>query len=132
MARISRLYVASIRRKRCCRSRAAAARTGRSEAMAMTLAGRGPGRYGLKQNSESNVTPFVDVMLVLLIVMMVAAPLATVSIKLDQALPGPDVDASRPLTIVSIADNGALTIIKGASSRPTSLDSMSADVGASL
>ena len=33
--------------------------------------------------SEVNVTPFVDVMLVLLIIFMVAAPLATVDVKVD-------------------------------------------------
>lgn len=32
---------------------------------------------------EINVTPFIDVMLVLLIIFMVAAPLATVDIKMD-------------------------------------------------
>ena len=32
---------------------------------------------------EINVTPFIDVMLVLLIIFMVAAPLATVAIKVD-------------------------------------------------
>ncbi|HTO17883.1 MAG TPA: TonB system transport protein ExbD [Pseudomonas sp.] len=37
----------------------------------------------LAENSEINVTPFIDVMLVLLIIFMVAAPLATVDIKLD-------------------------------------------------
>ena len=44
--------------------------------------------FGLKKNSkepmsEINVTPFVDVMLVLLIVFMVTAPLLTVGIKVD-------------------------------------------------
>lgn len=34
-------------------------------------------------NSEINVTPFVDVMLVLLIIFMVAAPLATVDVKVE-------------------------------------------------
>ncbi|MBL9096151.1 MAG: biopolymer transporter ExbD [Alphaproteobacteria bacterium] len=34
-------------------------------------------------NSEINVTPFVDVMLVLLIIFMVAAPLASVNVKVD-------------------------------------------------
>ena len=37
----------------------------------------------LAENSEINVTPFIDVMLVLLIIFMVAAPLATVDVKLD-------------------------------------------------
>ncbi|MEI5679978.1 TonB system transport protein ExbD [Mesorhizobium sp. CGMCC 1.15528] len=40
----------------------------------------------LEENHEINVTPFIDVMLVLLIIFMVAAPLATVDINVD--LPG--------------------------------------------
>ena len=35
------------------------------------------------ENSEINVTPFIDVMLVLLIIFMVAAPLSTVDIPVD-------------------------------------------------
>lgn len=37
----------------------------------------------LTENHEINVTPFIDVMLVLLIIFMVAAPLATVSVPVD-------------------------------------------------
>lgn len=37
----------------------------------------------LELNHEINVTPFIDVMLVLLIIFMVAAPLATVDVKVD-------------------------------------------------
>ncbi len=37
----------------------------------------------LVENGEINVTPFIDVMLVLLIIFMVAAPLATVDINVD-------------------------------------------------
>lgn len=37
----------------------------------------------LVENHEINVTPFIDVMLVLLIIFMVAAPLATVDINVD-------------------------------------------------
>jgi biopolymer transport protein ExbD len=37
----------------------------------------------LEENHEINVTPFIDVMLVLLIIFMVAAPLATVDIDID-------------------------------------------------
>ena len=51
--------------------------------MGAKLAGGGGGRFNIEQNSEINVTPFVDVMLVLLIIFMVAAPLATVSIKVE-------------------------------------------------
>lgn len=50
----------------------------------------------LEENHEINVTPFIDVMLVLLIIFMVAAPLATVDINVDlpastaAAAPRPD------------------------------------------
>ena len=37
----------------------------------------------LQETHEINVTPFIDVMLVLLIIFMVAAPLATVDVKVD-------------------------------------------------
>ena len=41
------------------------------------------GADDLAENHEINVTPFIDVMLVLLIIFMVSAPLATVDIKVD-------------------------------------------------
>jgi biopolymer transport protein ExbD len=50
----------------------------------------------LNETHEINVTPFIDVMLVLLIIFMVAAPLATVDVPVDlpkstaQASPRPD------------------------------------------
>lgn len=42
-------------------------------------------RHGddLDENSEINVVPFIDIMLVLLIIFMVAAPLATVDVDVD-------------------------------------------------
>ena len=54
------------------------------------------GDDGLNEIHEINVTPFIDVMLVLLIIFMIAAPLATVDIGVDlpaasaQASPRPD------------------------------------------
>lgn len=57
--------------------------------------------------SEINVTPFVDVMLVLLIIFMVAAPLLTVGVPVELpktaagALPS---EAEEPLTITLAAD----------------------------
>ena len=44
----------------------------------------------LPESHEINVTPFIDVMLVLLIIFMVAAPLATVSVPVD--LPASEAD----------------------------------------
>ena len=51
--------------------------------MGAKIGGGGGSKYTVKQNSDINVTPFVDVMLVLLIIFMVSIPAATVSIKLD-------------------------------------------------
>ena len=44
---------------------------------------RGNGKYRYTKMAEINVTPFVDVMLVLLIVFMVTAPLLTVGVPVD-------------------------------------------------
>lgn len=44
---------------------------------------RESGGDDLSENHEINVTPFIDVMLVLLIIFMVAAPLATVDVNVD-------------------------------------------------
>ncbi len=62
--------------------------------------------------AEINVTPFVDVMLVLLIVFMVAAPLLTVGVDVDLpktaagALPS---ESEEPLTVTLTAE-GAMVI----------------------
>ena len=70
---------------------------------------RGVTRY--KPLAEINVTPFVDVMLVLLIVFMVAAPLLQVGVPVD--LPDAQAPAlpedTTPLT-VTIDQNGAIFI----------------------
>ncbi|APH74244.1 protein TolR [Aquibium oceanicum] len=59
--------------------------------------------------SEINVTPFVDVMLVLLIIFMVAAPLLTVGVPID--LPETQAKAlnadTQPIT-VSVNDKGQI------------------------
>lgn len=46
----------------------------------------------LEETHEINVTPFIDVILVLLIIFMVAAPLATVDVNVD--LPGSTAQAA--------------------------------------
>lgn len=71
--------------------------------------GRRRGRRGrrVQPMAEINITPFVDVMLVLLIIFMVAAPLMTVGVPVElpktaaDALPGDD---EEPLTVTITSD----------------------------
>ena len=51
--------------------------------MPSPLQSRGRGRNRYRPLAEINVTPLVDVMLVLLIVFMVAAPLMTSGVNVD-------------------------------------------------
>ena len=78
----------------------------------MKKQGRGRRRGRAQPMSEINVTPFVDVMLVLLIIFMVAAPLLTVGVPVElpktaaSALPS---DPEEPLTVTVTAE-GAVEI----------------------
>ena len=51
--------------------------------LGQAIDGRARGGDDLVESHEINVTPFIDVMLVLLIIFMVAAPLATVDLGVD-------------------------------------------------
>ena len=79
--------------------------------MAAKLSGGGGDRFNVEQNSEINVTPFVDVMLVLLIIFMVAAPLASVSVEvnLPPAVAKPSTNPPKPIYI-SIKASGQVFI----------------------
>lgn len=73
--------------------------------------GGGRGRPRSRPISEINVTPFVDVMLVLLIIFMVAAPLLTVGvpIELPETAATPlQQEEQEPLTIAMTADGGIM------------------------
>ena len=79
--------------------------------MAAKLSGPGAGKYSVEANSEINVTPFVDIMLVLLIIFMVAAPMAVVSVEvaLPPAVAPPSPNPPKPV-FISIQANGSVYI----------------------
>jgi biopolymer transport protein ExbD len=81
--------------------------------MAAKVGGGGGGRYDLGQNSDINVTPFVDIMLVLLIVFMVSIPAATLAIKVD--LPPATVTNThpKPPTFITMYKTGQIAIHNG-------------------
>jgi biopolymer transport protein ExbD len=56
--------------------------------MAGKVAGGGGGK-GMQPTSEPNVIPFIDILLVLLIIFMVTAPTPTVDIRVDLPPPNP-------------------------------------------
>src|ERR1700757_1701295 len=82
--------------------------------MAMNMAGSsgGGGRRGRRRAvmSEINVTPMVDVMLVLLIVFMVSAPLLTVGIPVELPETRAKALAQTEPVVVSINDQGQIFI----------------------
>jgi biopolymer transport protein ExbD len=93
--------------------------------MAAKLSGGGGGRYDVNQNASINVTPFVDVMLVLLIIFMVAAPLASVTIKVN--LPPAQAKAAKAppkIIYLSIKKDGKVFVQDSASD----LDSLADDL----
>ena len=98
--------------------------------MAAKLGGGGGGRFDLGQNSDINVTPFVDVMLVLLIIFMVAIPAATVSIKLDlpPAIPPPPGAKVEEPVLINIQQGGAVFI----GDRGTSMETLVSDLSSVL
>ena len=98
--------------------------------MGAKLGGGGSGRFDLGQNSDINVTPFVDVMLVLLIIFMVAIPAATVSIKLDlpPAIPPPPGTKVKEPVLINVQQGGGVFIGEA----PTNLDNLPADLSKKL
>lgn len=97
--------------------------------MAAKLSGGGGDRFNVEQNSEINVTPFVDVMLVLLIIFMVAAPLAsvTVEVNLPPAVAKQSDSPPKPVYI-SIQQSGKVFI----GDFPTSVDTMGQDLAKNI
>jgi TonB system transport protein ExbD (group 1) len=65
-------------------------------------------------SSEMNVTPFVDVMLVLLIIFMIAAPLSTVTVpvELPPATSKPELTKAADPIFVSIEKDGDIYVME--------------------
>jgi biopolymer transport protein ExbD len=104
--------------------------------MAMKLSGAGGSKYALGQNADINVTPFVDIMLVLLIVFMVAIPVATQAIILDlppAEPPPPGAPPPKPPVFVSILDGGQLVVVNpDRGQQSTDLEHLAATIFANM
>ena len=94
--------------------------------MSAKLAGQAATGRITSYNHDINVTPFVDVMLVLLIVFIIAAPLATNTLRLDLPRAGGGTPPAH-LAIVSIDAAGRVYVTAGSQiDAPTELDQLPA------
>ena len=78
-----------------------------------------------KPMAEINVVPYIDVMLVLLVIFMVAAPLLVqgIQIEVPKANSGPlELDEDEPALVVSIDASDNYFINVGAEAEPVALD----------
>jgi TonB system transport protein ExbD (group 1) len=82
--------------------------------MAAKLGDTGGSANPYPTNSEMNVTPFVDVMLVLLIIFMIAAPLSTVTVpvELPPATTKPEENKAPDPVFVSIEKDGDIYVME--------------------
>jgi biopolymer transport protein TolR len=84
-----------------------------SGAVVKRVSRKGRGRRRNAPMSEINVTPFVDVMLVLLVIFMVAAPLMTAGVPLNlpqTAATAVPTESEEPL-VISIPADGDVTLM---------------------
>lgn len=89
-------------------------------------------RARLDETSEPNVIPFIDVMLVLLVIFMVTAPTPTTDLRLDLPPATPPSAVMIPPTIVDLraTGDGGYTLL--VSDTPTSLAALGDDALAHL
>lgn len=71
---------------------------------------RAAGRFRDDSVAEINVTPLVDVMLVLLIIFMVTAPAVTGQLKLSLPIPGEKTDAPLPKAELNVQQDGSFVL----------------------
>ena len=84
--------------------------------MAVSLGHGATGNKAPSQNSDINVTPFIDIMLVLLIIFMVALPPPTVNTLINmppQPLNPPPPDPNNKPLFLSLASDGSVTVSLG-------------------
>lgn len=84
-------------------------------------------RESMAETFEPNVIPFIDVLLVLLVIFMVTAPTPTTDLRLDLPPAAPPAAALIPPTIVdlqSTGDGGYALMVSGT---PTSLERVGDD-----
>ena len=95
--------------------------------MAGGLQRRGSVRNRYRPMSEINVTPMVDVMLVLLIVFMVAAPLLTAGVPLElPKTPAKSINDNHETVTVAVKQNGDIFIQETQVDLDTLTDKLSA------
>ncbi|MBU1376987.1 MAG: biopolymer transporter ExbD [Alphaproteobacteria bacterium] len=82
--------------------------------------------WTIQQNADINVTPFVDVMLVLLIIFMVALPVSTVSVKVDLPQAQAAAMTAQAPVIVTLTLAGRVYV----GEKPVSLEDLPARVAA--
>ena len=95
--------------------------------MAAKVSSQGGSKFSLGQNADINVTPFVDVMLVLLIIFMVSIP-AAIKLALPPAIPPPPGTIVKEPTLINIQRGGLVYIGETA----TNLDRLPGDLSRQL
>ena len=97
--------------------------------MAAKLSSGGGGKYQVEANSEINVTPFVDIMLVLLIIFMVASSVATVSVEVKLPIAVAKAQENPPTPVfISVTTDGSVYIGDG----QTSFENLGSDLSAQI
>jgi biopolymer transport protein TolR len=78
---------------------------------------------GRKTLSQINVTPFVDVMLVLLIIFMVAAPMMEtgVDVNLPEVADAPSLPQSQEPLVLTVEKNGSISVGRSRVENPEKL-----------
>jgi biopolymer transport protein TolR len=96
----------------------------------VTPLGDDDGDRGFRPLADINVTPLVDVMLVLLIIFMVTAPLLAAGLKVDlpKAQAAPSMEPGKPV-IVTVRKDGKILVGQDETTRPRLAETVRAQLG---